>query len=157
MKIHSFLVIKSLISTLDTNVRKYGYQKGILKSFHHYKTPIITKSLTKQTIHVLKNKAVVIVANHPHELDPSALVASLPSRQDSYLIINSRFMGVCKSIDKYLIPVYVRHHNYHLNESTLIGKLIDIFYPTPTYSHELEHRKNIKSISLARQKLKQGA
>jgi hypothetical protein len=105
---------------------------------------------------VLEKKAVVIVANHPFESEEVALIASLPSRSDTYLVVNSHFMGVIPSLDNYLIPVYIWHHVTREKSKKFLGILLHKFHPTPVYSPQEEHKRNIKSIDRATQIVRKG-
>ncbi len=155
-QITRFPVIKPFVRTINRDVKKFGLQQAMMNTVTRSKSKLIVKGRTDKVNHVLKDESVVVVANHPHEVDIIALFAALPPRESSSLIISSRFMNLAPNADKYLIPVYVEHHVDIQKGEKLREKFLKKFHPVPTYSPAQEHKKNIESINNAARKVSEG-
>ncbi|HVZ67369.1 MAG TPA: 1-acyl-sn-glycerol-3-phosphate acyltransferase [Patescibacteria group bacterium] len=151
-----FPIIKPFVKNLDKDTEKFGLQQAMMNTAVRSGTKLIIEGLNKDTEKVLKNERVVLVANHPHEVDILALFASLPSRPDTSLIISHSFMNLARNIDKHLIPVYVDHHVNDRVSKKIMRKFLKTFHPTPRYSPEVEHERNIESIKEASARVKNG-
>ena len=151
-------IIKNYIKTIEFFVEEYGLQEGMRKLAQRYQTKFEVYGFDKETENILKTQPVVIAANHPYELETMALIAALPKREDAYLIINAGVLGIIPVLDKYLIPVYIRHH--YKNTAPIYRKLSGIFIEKlqkiKTITAEEEHRKNIESIKNASLKVQNG-
>lgn len=145
-----------LLREFDKEIEEHGLHDAMRRAVSKSKTNLRVQTHHSDTIAILQHKAVVVVANHPYDSDVVALFASLPARQDSYLIINVQFVGICPSLDPHLIPVYIKHHRDKRNRLKLQGKFLSSLHPTPTYSPAEEHKRNRESIALASRKLING-
>ncbi|OGH12810.1 MAG: hypothetical protein A2776_01295 [Candidatus Levybacteria bacterium RIFCSPHIGHO2_01_FULL_40_10] len=149
-------IIKPFIKTINSDVKKFGLQKAMMNTVIRSGTNLIVKGKSSKVEHVLKNEAVVLVANHPHEVDIIALFAALSPREDTSLIISFRFMNLVPHADPYLIPVYTEHHAIKAGEEKLKRKFFRKLHNVPTFSPEEEHKKNIESIKFASEKVERG-
>lgn len=155
MKLTDLPFVGSLINFLDENIQRYGLQKGMLNVASRSGTKLKVFGLTPDVEKILKHERVVVVANHPHESEEIALIASMPERKDFYLIGNYLSTKFSQSLTKYIIPVYINHHR-ETRKLIPYEFLIKRFYSFPIFSEEEEHRKNIESINLASQKVSDG-
>lgn len=151
-----FPIIKPFVKAINQDVGKFGLQGAMSNAVTRSGTNLIVKGLTTEVRDILKNKATVVVSNHPHEVDIVALFAALPKREDVSLIISSRFMNLAPKTHKYLIPVYIEHHTDKSQSDQLIETFFKKFHPVKTYSPEEEHKKNIESIKKASEKVSKG-
>lgn len=113
--------------------------------------------MTGELHNILQSKPVLVVANHPYELEALALLATLPDRKDVHLIVNSHFYNIFSQADRYLIPAYIDHHSNNGPESwpfTLLGLL---FSRQKQLSASAAHQKNIASIADAASRLGKGS
>lgn len=149
-------LIGRLIKKIESEAKTFGWQHAFHNLITRSHSTVSICSMGKETKKVLLHKACVIVANHPYEAETIALIASLPRRKDLYLIVNAMFMGISPTIDKHLIPVYIRHHFAHKNKKPFLGWFMDTFYPKEKDTPEEEHKKNIQSIQLASRRVKEG-
>ncbi|OIO13036.1 hypothetical protein COV53_00670 [Candidatus Gottesmanbacteria bacterium CG11_big_fil_rev_8_21_14_0_20_37_11] len=154
--IHKLPIIGKFIKTLDRDIKKYGWQDAARRIIKYTNTSLeIIGKYPKLDI-ILAEKGVIIVANHPFEAETIALIASLPTRKDTYLMVNAMFTGLGNSIDKHLIPVYIRHHKNPKIKKRLLKKIMDTFHPQKEYSPDIEHKKNIININKASQIVRKG-
>jgi len=84
--------VRSFIRYLDQDTPEVGIQKAFLRAAKRSQTKLVVNKVSKKTQEIFKNKPVVIVANHPNEMEPLALMAALPPRKDTYMIISACFM-----------------------------------------------------------------
>ncbi len=100
------VAIRRRLRMLDQDI-KIGGLVGAMKKLAVRNASEPIRILDKQTQEILTKKPVLIVANHPHEAETLALLASLPQRKDVFMVIASLFMNLAPNADKYFIPVYV--------------------------------------------------
>ena len=110
----------------------------------------------RYTRNCLKNKPVLLISNHPFMFGVIALIASIPQRGNSHMIINSEYFNVYPNLDKFLIPVYIRHQNDGNWYEKILTILFDRIFFYPSHTIDEEHKKNIESIADAANKIKEG-
>ncbi|MFH0864060.1 MAG: hypothetical protein V1858_03160 [Candidatus Gottesmanbacteria bacterium] len=156
MVLADFPIIGNYIKRVSNNIEKFGLQESIKNEFRKSGTKIEIIGLDSNLLDILTNKPVVLISNHPYELEPTVVIASLPKREDFYFVINSVYLNIFSSLDKYLIPVFIRHKFVYkiLSIDSWLLKFIDKFNPTPVYPPDIEHQKNIEAIKLASEKIK---
>jgi hypothetical protein len=142
------------LKNFNKEVENAGFRAGIAGALKKTgtKLEIEGKELVKEG---LQKEAVLIVANHPAETDVPALMATLEQRKNVYLIINSMFVGLAKSMDKHLIPVYVTH-NLKNNKFDIKERLFFLMNGKKIISKEESQIKNKESIRKAGEILKRG-
>lgn len=148
-------VIGGLITNLANNVETIGLQRAMARYFERSQSKIIVQGQTASLKKILQHERVILVANHPQEIDTIALLSTLPTRKDSYMIVTSVAFGIHKSLDKHLIPVYIEHHHKKSQKNGImrvIKKVRSLPYLTP----DEEHEKNIQSIQEASTKVSKG-
>lgn len=145
----------SLLKKLDEEVQRYGPQDTVRRLAKKLGTRI-NIFLPEKTKKVLQKNPVVLVANHPYEVETLALIASLPNRTDSFMVVNAKILGLIPNLDKYIIPVYISHHRNEGKRPKLSGRILNKLHKSEELSPEEEHRRNIESIALAAQKIKDG-
>lgn len=147
-------IIGNIVKTVSDDAKKYSFQKISLRLINRLNGKLEIIGKTKEIESILKEKPIILVSNHPHDSDTIALIASLPERRDAYIIAIFTTIGIIPSLDKYMIPVYVRHHD--IRKRNALRSFLKIFNPTPIFSPEEEHQKNIKSIEIAAKKIDSG-
>jgi len=156
IKILNFPVVGKFIRDVNYELTNLGWQETSRRLMKRTHTKLLLHNLTPEIASVLKEKSVIIVANHPHDMEVLALIAALPSREDIYVVFNAMFTGLNTEVDKHLIPVYIRHHSYGKSGKTFLNKLLDTYRPQTVDSPEIEHQKNIQSIRKAAEKVRGG-
>lgn len=146
MKLFSLPLVGFFLQNLDTDLENIGLQKAMMNIVLRSKTKFIISGLDTLLKQILETKPVIVIANHPFDSEEVAIMASLPSRKDSYLIVNSHFMGVSPQLDKHLIPVYIWHHVTDGKPKKFFGRLLHKFHPTSIYPPDVEEKKNRESI-----------
>lgn len=154
IKLSELPVVGNIINSLNNDLEKYPLQKSALRLVNKVHGRLEVLGQTGQTEITLKDRPVIVVCNHPSDSDPIALIASMPEREDAHLIAVHTSLGLCGNLDKYMIPVYVGHHN--IRNRNLLRNFLRIFNPIPIYSPQEEHKKNINSIKLAAKKIDAG-
>lgn len=148
-------VIRGVIRKVDKTVKEEGLVGAMKRLAVRSHSKIVVAGYDTQLEIVLQTKPVVIVANHPYEGEPAALISTLPERRDISLIINSDFMNISIELDEYFIPVFVGHHR-HAQGRDFLGVFFNILMPQKRDSDEEARAKNRESIATASQKLKNG-
>ena len=122
-------LIGNFIRTIDQDIKEYSFIQAMRNVVKRSHTRLEIRGLRSGARDILQTKSAVVVANHPNEAEVIALIASLPERNDVYLIVNARMLGIVKDLDRHLIPVYIEHHNnpYHHNE--ILSYLLKTYHP----------------------------
>jgi len=152
----NFSPVKKFIGKYNTQIKKFGPQKTMLKFLKSRGNKFIIEKQSPKTDKVLKREPVVIIANHPFEIEPAVLMASLPSRKDSYLIIDAVYTNVFTQLDSCLIPVYIQNKVIAERGKGIKEAIWHKLHPLPKFTREEEHKKNINSIRKASRKVTQG-
>lgn len=154
--IHKIPVVADFIKQIDSDFEEFGLQRTMMNIIRRTKTRLKTYGKNQDLENILKNEPVVVVSNHPYEAETIGIVASLPPREDTSLIISAKSVGICPNLNKYLIPVHIEHHINNKSGMTFWDRILNIIYPMPSLSEEEEHRKNIESIKEASNRIKKG-
>ncbi|MGI5826404.1 MAG: hypothetical protein ACOX50_03250 [Patescibacteria group bacterium] len=155
-KANRLLFIKNYLKNLDEHLKRDGLQNGMLNLIKWTKTPLAIEGLSAQLSQILKEEAVVVVANHPFQAEVFALLAALPPRKNAFLIATDEFYGILPHLDQHLIPVYVKHHSSPTKKEQMFLKLLHFFYPSKILPIDQAHKKNILRIDEASQKVNRG-
>jgi len=126
--------------------------KGILESLGG----IIETQKSGRERMALGKGGVLLVANHPAEIDVLVTLASIEERRDWYIVINSMFVGKIEKLDKHFIPVYI-DHNLDNNAFSLREQIFFLFHKKKRLSKEESQERNRKSIQRAAEMLDKGA
>jgi 1-acyl-sn-glycerol-3-phosphate acyltransferase len=149
-------IVGQIIERVDRDTEIFGIQQAMRNLVKTTSTRLEIKGFDNNLEKILEEKAGVIVANHPYEAETLALLASLPCRKDLFLIISYVFLHLCPQIDRYLIPVFVRHHRKNIRHVPILGKMIESLNHIQKFSPEEEHRKNIESLKKASLMIQKG-
>lgn len=155
-KIHRLPIVGSLLVRLEQDVAEAGIQEAMRRIAVRTKTKLHVHHDHPDTVKILHKHPVILVANHPYEAETIALLAALPSREDVYIIINASFINISMNLNKYLIPVYIRHHYREGTMRLLSGRFLDYVHASEYLNPEEEHRRNIVSIAIASEKVRHG-
>lgn len=142
-------LIGNFIRTIDQDIKRQGFIQAMRYVVKRSHGKLVVHGLSNEVQHILQTKPVIVVANHPDDVEVIALIASLPERRDVYMIVNARMMGVVKSVDRNLIPVYIEHHHNPYHHNAILRYLLETYHPKDTLTPEEEHGRNIKSIDRA--------
>lgn len=155
-KIHRLPIIGSLLSRLEQDVEEAGIQEAMRRIVVRTKTTLHIYHDHPDTVAILQKNPIVLVANHPFEAETIALLAALPSREDTFIIINAAFLNISMNLNKYLIPVHIRHHYKEGTMRLLSGRFLDYVHESEKLPPDEEHTRNIESIRLAGDKVQRG-
>lgn len=147
--------VRKILRPVDHSLQTKGISRTFKKIIKKVSRDFII-DLPEDTKKVLKKDRVLVICNHPFQADVLLLLAALPQRSDTYLVIMHHLLSVLPSIDKHLIPVYISHRvNSHSKSDWKLNLLKKIHF-SPDYSKETAHQKNVQNIVLATQKIDQG-
>lgn len=149
-------LVGSLINQINQDLEKQSFQAAMRNAVARSGSKLNILGINKKLEDILKNKPTVIVANHPNDAEVMALIASMPDREDAFLVVNQRMIGVAPNIDKFLIPVYIDHHNNQKNHSKFLSFFLRRYNPKIPLTPQQEHQKNIESIAIAAKKVADG-
>ena len=158
MNLNRIPFVKQLLGRLDREVYTFGLQGAVRIWLKNTGNRLTAINLDERTRNILENEPVLISLNHPHEAETYALLATLPKREDCFLIVNSDCLGIIPSMDKYFIPVYVKHHQRDniKNRRKLSAVITEKFSLDELNDAGCEHDKNVKSINTAAGKIRNG-
>ncbi|MDP1721829.1 MAG: 1-acyl-sn-glycerol-3-phosphate acyltransferase [Candidatus Gottesmanbacteria bacterium] len=142
-------LIGNLIQAIDQDIKRHSFIQAMSNVVRRSRTRLVVQGLSNEVKDILQTKPAVIVANHPDDAEVIALIATLPERKDIYLIVNARMVGIVKDLDRYLIPVYIEHHNNPYHHNQILSYLLKTYHPKKILTPEKEHERNIKSIARA--------
>jgi hypothetical protein len=157
MSLNTLPVVGKIIKETDNLIREKGVQPAFRELIKRSGTKLLINNKNEETIKILKEYPVIIVANHPAEADVLALLGSLEKRNNFHLIINSSFLNICPNLDKFLIPVGITNRLMSKPGLKIRLRIFKKIHNLPTVSSEEEHEKNIKSIALATERLNHGS
>jgi 1-acyl-sn-glycerol-3-phosphate acyltransferase len=149
-------MLKHFLKKLDHHLQNHGFQRGMLNLIKWTKTPLTVEGLTPELKQILKKEAAVVVANHDFQAEVLVLLASMPSRKDTYLIANDEFLGLFPHLDQYIIPVHIKHRTPKNKKEVVLLKLLNYFHSSPQLNEEQAHQQNIQSIKTASLKVNAG-
>ena len=152
MDLRLFSFTGSYIKRLEKSILELGFQKGLRQEIERSKSKF--QVFGRDEIgKVLAEAPVIIVFNHPHEIETIACLSALPDRKDISLIATHLLKGLSPAIDKHLIPVYVRQRNITLRKISAF--ILENLVSKEKITLEEKHQKNIESINGAAEKIKQ--
>lgn len=149
-------LISYSLSRLNHDLGEIGFQLAMKKVVTNLGVKLLIQGLNKKTSQILLEKPLVIVANEPCGAEIIMLAAALPPRENTSIIMNADFLNLSSNFDKYIIPVYIRHHKAENKLHRFSLKLLNLMHRFPTLSPEEEHQRNIRSIASASQRVGQG-
>ncbi|MFA5025621.1 MAG: 1-acyl-sn-glycerol-3-phosphate acyltransferase [Candidatus Shapirobacteria bacterium] len=148
--------VRKILRPINKNLKNDGLSLTLKKIVNQVSRGF-TINIPKNTEKVLKNDSVLLICNHPAQADVLLLLSAIPSRKKTFLIVMSGILSILPAINKYLIPVYISHRFNERSQPDWKMELLKKFHFTPEYSQEIAHKKNIKSITLATQKINEGS
>jgi len=143
-----------------TKVNQEIIEKGVAKTFKNIlektKTRVVIKGYDQKLKKIFKKERIIIISNHPAEIDVLLILSTWQKRKDKYLVANHGFLGLLPAIDKHIIPVFITHRIYEAKRDKWKLDLLRKLHFSEVFSKEESHQKNIESINLAAEKVNQG-
>lgn len=100
-------IVGGMVKGFDESVGRLGLQGAMKDVLTRTGSKLEINGMSPELEKVLREKPIVVVANHPYEAEPLALVAALPERNGISIIGVSAYQGVGPNFSRYLIPVYL--------------------------------------------------
>lgn len=151
-----FPVVGRFIKNLDQDIKRFGLQTGMAKTLSRSHSKLLISGQDKATYRILQKKPVVVIANHPNQSDVFSLLASLPPRKDAFIVAINEIKGLVPHLDRFLIPVFIKHQRPFSFKERTLNRLLSFFYPTPRLSPQKAHQKNILSIKKSSRTVEKG-
>lgn len=147
-------VLDNFSKSLDSSIGKNTLPTAVRQIIEKYWGRIEVVA-SPETLSILHNKPVLLICNHPYELDIFPILGALPGRRDVYLVASANFLGVGPNIDKQIIPVYIRHTELESTKwSVWIGSHLSFKSPLPKSQ---SHARNVQAIKTAASRIKRGS
>jgi len=153
--LYTTLGVRRILRPINHSLKIHGISKTFKKVIQNCSRDFII-NLPESTKKVLKKDRVLVICNHPSQVDVLLLLASLPHRSDTYLVAMHRLLSILPSIDKHLIPVYISHRINDFSKTDWKFNILKKFHFSPEYSKEVAHQKNIENIALAAKRVDEG-
>lgn len=154
--LYSTFGVKRILRPINHSLKIHGLSPT-LKSIVEKVSRKFTINISPKTKKILKNDRVLLICNHPAQADVLLLLSAIPHRPKVFLIAMHNLWSILPAINKHLIPVYIGHRFEERSRPDWKVELLNKIHFTPQYSQEIAHQKNIKSISLATQKIDEGS
>jgi 1-acyl-sn-glycerol-3-phosphate acyltransferase len=154
--LYSTFGVQKILRPINHSLKIHGLSPT-LKNIVEKTSRAFTINLPKNTQKTLKNDRVLLICNHPAQVDVLLLLASIPPRRKTFLVVMHGLLSILPAINKHLIPVYISHRIDNHDQQDWKFKLFQKVHFVPEYSKDTAHQKNIKSISLAAQKIDEGS
>lgn len=149
-------IIKGWLEKIDLEIGGLTFPKAMQNLLERHGAKLKVLGKDKYLTEILRNASVVVVSNHPNEVDVPILLASLEPRDDLYMVAVSVMMGFSKNLDKHLIPVYVNHRMKDRKRTRLTNKFFRKVHMDYGFSQDQAHQKNIGSIDRTSEILSNG-
>ena len=154
--LYSTFGFRSILRPINKSLKNHGISET-LREIVKKTSRAFTINISQDTKKVLKNDRVLVVCNHPAQADVLLLLSAIPRRPKVFIVVMHGLMSVLPAINKHLIPVYVARRLDDGSSKDWKFRLFNKIHFSPQYSDEIAHQKNIKSMSLATQKIDEGS
>lgn len=148
-------VVGKHIRKFDETVGQDGLQKAMKDLMNLAEAKLEVRGKDQKTTEILRNKPVLLIANHPFDAEFMPLFASLPSREDMYVVGTLTFMGVGPNFREHLIPVYTGHlaETEHNKLSVRFGRKLP---HNPKLGYKEAKKMNTQAIDTAIERINEG-
>lgn len=141
---------------LDNRVGQVGLHQAIRELVVRSGSRYEISGLTPEIEEILRAKPAIVVCNHRYDAEHAALIASLPPRQDFYVIAAYGQLGLGENIAKHLIPVFISRHEQGPN-AKLSVRIVRTMNISPRLGELEEAKRNVQSMKVAVQRVREGA
>lgn len=105
---------------------------------------------------ILREKPVVVVANHPFFAEIFTVIASLEPRDDMYGVGISNFLGIGPNISRHVFPIYMTRQMSSERQKLLV-RAGHMLHFGPRIPPDEAHKKNVESIHQAAEAVRNGS
>jgi len=151
--IRRFPLLSEIGNAVDNNVKNFGLQRGTLETLSAWGVKLKLENLTPEIIKVFEEGPAILVGNHPTLTEPLVLPASLPEREDVFMVMSQSFLSLFPSLKEHTLPIYM---GYRTESEKAI---VNILRKTLTYGgidYAEAHKRNIESIDQAASRVSDG-
>jgi 1-acyl-sn-glycerol-3-phosphate acyltransferase len=148
--------VRRILRPINLSLKRNGISKT-MREIVKKSSRAFTINISKDTKKVIKNDRVLLICNHPAQVDVLLISAAVPTRRKFFIIAMHNLWSILPAINKHIIPVYIGHRFDARSKPDWKVNLLNKIHFTPQYSQEIAHQKNIKSITIATQKIDEGS
>ena len=142
--------LSSILHNINLDIAKYGLHQATNNQFRYRHCSIIPKGLNPKLLNILKSQRVIFVANHPHIIEPFVLIDTLPPRNDTYIVMNAKFLNWLSNLNKHIIPVHIQHHYKKENRLGLRARVFNLLpLSEKSMNQNKAHQLNIQNVNRA--------
>lgn len=149
-------ILGKVVKDFEKDVAKSSLKKASLNLIKKTGGRLKIKGLSKKLKKVFANSSVLVVCNHPYDIEMLPLLAALEDRKDICVIVAAELLGIGPNVSQYLIPVYINKKTLQKSKKLSI-KLFKNLPLRPGLTFKQERSQNIQAIKNAVQKLNKGA
>ena len=150
-------VVGRMVSKFDSMIGTHGLQGAMRELVRRSGGKLETSGLDPSVEDILRTKPVLLICNHPHDIETFALGAALPDREGLFFIGSHNLQGIGDNLAAHIIPVYIgKHEKGEGKQFKLSVRVGRRFKLGPDMSEEEAHQRNEQSIITAAEKIAQG-
>ncbi|MBT3302339.1 MAG: hypothetical protein HOF35_16270 [Bacteroidetes bacterium] len=146
---------RRILRRINKNIEEIGFAKAFARVIDS-----VSKKMDVQrhpdAIKTLSEDPVLLITNHPAELDAMVLLSSLPTRKDVFMLINNSFISVLPAFDPHCIPVYVNYRTQGDERETMRAKVLKRIHYSPLLTLEESKVKNREAIGVSAKAIDDG-
>lgn len=139
-------LVKMWIGKIDEDIGNSSFTEAMRNLLKRHGARVKFVGKDAKMISLLKESPVLVVSNHPNEVDVPLMLASLEPRDDVYMVSVSSMSGISPNLDKHLIPVYVNHRMKDKKRTRITNKVFRKIHFDYDMTLDEAHQKNIESI-----------
>lgn len=154
IRVSKLPILKRIVESFDQSAEKIGLHETAANFLARLKCRVNISYESPETIEILRDKPTIVIATHNKgKTEGLPLVASLPPRDDLYILGSAGYMTWGNSFRKFLLPMYIS------NKSTggLVAKfLTKTEFESANAGSKENFDKNLASLEEGARKLDEG-
>lgn len=144
------------LSQINSNIKYFGVNRSFANIARRTNRNF-TVNLPQSTKKSFQKDPVILICNHPNQLEVFLMFAALPHRPKTFILTVNNLLSIIPSFDKHIIPLFIGYRTASKSRIDWETNLINFFHYSPSFSKEESHQKNIDSIKLAAKKVDQNS
>jgi hypothetical protein len=153
--VQNWFFTRRILRRINRNIELHGFPYAFARVIRSVSREMIVNR-HPEAFTTLSEEPVLLITNHPAEMDAIVLLGSLPNRKDIFMLINNSFISVLPAFDPHCIPVYVKYRSQGEERETLRAKVLKKIHYSPLLSLEESKIKNKESINESAKRINEG-
>ena len=149
-------LLHKFLSQIDSNIKHFGVNRSFADIARRTNRNFIV-NLPSSTKKSFKKDPVILICNHPNQLEVFLLIGALPHRPNTFLMAINNLLSIIPSFDKHIIPLFIGYRSASNSKFDWKTALINSIHYSPSFSKEESHKKNINNVKLAAKKVDQNS